>query len=84
MSAYGRNIWQILSFSGSKGTRQGSCTSASVTGAKQCTKCYSDSDPLTEKGKSTTASTASDAKYGIAVAHDISVESVRRDSFGEV
>ncbi|KAJ0423625.1 fungal pheromone mating factor STE2 GPCR-domain-containing protein [Aspergillus carlsbadensis] len=83
MSEYGRNIWQILSFSGSRGTRQGSCTSASVSGARQCTKCYSDSDPLTEKGKNT-ASTAPDAKYGIAVAHDISVESVRRESFGDV
>ncbi|KAL3466147.1 fungal pheromone mating factor STE2 GPCR-domain-containing protein [Aspergillus heterothallicus] len=73
VSTYGRNFWQILSFSGHKTTRQGSCTSASLSGTKSFTKCYSDSDPLAGKGKST-ASTTSEGKYGIAVAHDISVE----------
>ncbi|KAL2855350.1 fungal pheromone mating factor STE2 GPCR-domain-containing protein [Aspergillus pseudoustus] len=83
VSSYGRNIWQVLSFSGYKDTKQSSCASASFSGTKPCTKCYSDSDPLAHRGKSRLSS-VSNRKYGIAVDHDISVESARRDSFGEV
>ncbi|KAL3482201.1 fungal pheromone mating factor STE2 GPCR-domain-containing protein [Aspergillus californicus] len=79
-SAPGRNFWQILSFSG-KG-RQSSTSSNST--ARQCTQCYSDAQPLTEKGMLGTTNSSIPGKYGIAVEHDISVESVRRASFGEV
>ncbi|KAL4809910.1 fungal pheromone mating factor STE2 GPCR-domain-containing protein [Aspergillus unguis] len=78
-----RNFWQILSFSG-----KNSFATSTTSTARQCTHCYSDSRPLTEKDKdekskngSTTASeSSSTTQYGIAVAHDISVESARRDS----
>ncbi|KAI9371307.1 fungal pheromone mating factor STE2 GPCR-domain-containing protein [Aspergillus egyptiacus] len=71
-----RNFWQILSFSGRE--RHSSTTTSSSNTAKPCTKCYSDAQTLTEK------ESGAEGKYGIAVEHDISVQSARRDSFGEV
>ncbi|KAL4866766.1 hypothetical protein BDV12DRAFT_130572 [Aspergillus spectabilis] len=80
-SSNGRNLWQILSFSGYRGKHTGSGNS-STTG-KPCTQCYSDSRTLTEKdGKRN--DTGYQEVFGISVAHDISVESARRESFGDV
>ncbi|KAL4814697.1 fungal pheromone mating factor STE2 GPCR-domain-containing protein [Aspergillus spinulosporus] len=80
-----RNLWQILSFSGYR-PRQAThttTTSTTTTTAKQCTHCYSESRPLTEKegGNNNDASSKSSSQYGIAVEHDISVHSTRRESF---
>ncbi|KAL4915838.1 fungal pheromone mating factor STE2 GPCR-domain-containing protein [Aspergillus aurantiobrunneus] len=84
-SSNGRNLWQILSLSGYKGRHQAYTTTSSSFTAKQCTHCYSDSRPLTEKeaGNGTNGSRSS-SKNGIAVEHDILVESARRDSFADV
>ncbi|KAL4875647.1 fungal pheromone mating factor STE2 GPCR-domain-containing protein [Aspergillus karnatakaensis] len=76
-SSNGRNLWQILSFSGYKGRH--SSAESSTTG-KPCTQCYSDSRTLTEKDSKRTEGGVSEA-FGISVEHDISVESARRESF---
>ncbi|KAL2867315.1 alpha-factor pheromone receptor STE2 [Aspergillus lucknowensis] len=84
-SSSGRNMWQVLSCSGLKGSRQTSSTSTSSNSAKPCTKCYSDSALLTNGARKTRVSSdASAARYGIAVEHNISIESTRRESFGDV
>ncbi|RDW67359.1 alpha-factor pheromone receptor STE2 [Aspergillus mulundensis] len=84
-----RNFWQILSFSGQR-TKRSTYTATTATGtttssiAKQCTHCYSESRPLTDKDgvrNQEGPSPVSSSKYGIAVEHDISVQSARRDSF---
>ncbi|KAL4900792.1 hypothetical protein BDW74DRAFT_90264 [Aspergillus multicolor] len=84
-----RNFWQILSFSGHRAKRS-TYNTTTATGtttssiAKQCTHCYSESRPLTDKDGIRVqegSSPVSSSKYGIAVEHDISVQSARRDSF---
>ncbi|KAL5048620.1 hypothetical protein BDW71DRAFT_15539 [Aspergillus fruticulosus] len=83
-----RNLWQILSFSGyrPKQSTYTATTTATTTSsiAKQCTRCYSESRPLTEKegGRNRDASSSvPSSQYGIAVEHDISVQSANRESF---
>ncbi|KAL5333507.1 fungal pheromone mating factor STE2 GPCR-domain-containing protein [Aspergillus crustosus] len=79
----GRNLWQILSFSSYRGKH--STTGTSTTTGKPCTHCYSDSPTLMEmEGKrNDSGTTGASENFGISVAHDISVESARRDSFGD-
>nr|DAA01796.1 TPA_exp: pheromone receptor PREB [Aspergillus nidulans] len=80
-----RNLWQILSFSGyrPKQSTYIATTTTATTNAKQCTHCYSESRLLTEKesGRNNDTSSKSSSQYGIAVEHDISVRSARRESF---
>ncbi|KAL3432718.1 fungal pheromone mating factor STE2 GPCR-domain-containing protein [Aspergillus tetrazonus] len=80
-----RNLWQILSFSGyrPKQSTYTATTTTATANAKQCTHCYSESRLLTEKesGRNNDASSKSSSQYGIAVEHDISVHSARRESF---
>ncbi|KAL4773207.1 fungal pheromone mating factor STE2 GPCR-domain-containing protein [Aspergillus nidulans var. acristatus] len=80
-----RNLWQILSFSGyrPKQSTYTATTTTPTTNANQCTHCYSESRLLTEKesGRNNDASSKSSSRYGIAVEHDISVQSARRESF---
>ncbi|KAL4974063.1 fungal pheromone mating factor STE2 GPCR-domain-containing protein [Aspergillus desertorum] len=81
-----RNLWQILSFSGYRPeqltyTATTTTTTTSST-AKQCTRCYSESRPFTEEGGRNRDSSSSvpSSQYGIAVEHDISIQSARRES----
>jgi pheromone alpha factor receptor len=80
-----RNLWQILSFSGyrPKQSTYTATTTTPTTNANQCTHCYSESRLLMEKesGRNNDASSKSSSQYGIAVEHDISVQSARRESF---
>ncbi|KAL6238289.1 hypothetical protein BDW75DRAFT_33615 [Aspergillus navahoensis] len=84
-----RNLWQILSFSGyrpkqSTYTATTTTTTTTSSTAKQCTHCYSELRPLTEKegGRNRNASSSvHSSQYGISVEHDISVQSARRGSF---
>ncbi|KAL4748631.1 hypothetical protein BDW72DRAFT_150234 [Aspergillus terricola var. indicus] len=78
-----RNLWQILSFSGYRPKESAYAATTTTSTAKQCTHCYSESRPLTEKegGRNNDASSKSSSQYGIAVEHDISVHSARRESF---
>ncbi|OJJ60463.1 hypothetical protein ASPSYDRAFT_731872 [Aspergillus sydowii CBS 593.65] len=90
-SSNARNLWQILSFSGYRGRHQHYTVTSSTSTARQCTHCYSDSRPLTEKedknkkkGFKNDTTSFSSEQSGIAVEHDISVRSARRDSLGIV
>ncbi|KAL4995167.1 fungal pheromone mating factor STE2 GPCR-domain-containing protein [Aspergillus recurvatus] len=82
-----RNLWQILSFSGyrpKQSTYTATTTTTTISStAKQCTHCYSESRPLTEEAgrNRDAASSILSSQYGIAVEHDISVQSAKRESF---
>ncbi|KAL4784765.1 fungal pheromone mating factor STE2 GPCR-domain-containing protein [Aspergillus varians] len=87
-SPNGRNLWQILSFSGYRGRHQGYVNSSTSSTAKQCTHCYYDSQPMTDrdgkKSQNNSATSGSSELCGIAVEHGITVRSVRREPFGVV